>query len=176
MASKIMDMTKELAEDIVLFKVGKETPAASVSLTARTLRRIAAEVEATHGDLFVNMLRTLDCQTDNYSEVYSKIVESMFEDHVINWGRIAVLFTFSGHLALYCKQHGLQEESDLVPLWLTSFVNKRLLKWIQNIGGWDSFNEHFKEKKADRGRWTDVICTMSVVVAGAAGAALVFAR
>lgn len=141
MASKIIDTTKELAQDIVLMRIGKETPASSISLSARTLRRIASEVETTHGDLFVNMLRSLDCQADNCSEVYAQIVESMFADNVINWGRIAVLFAFSGHLALFCKQNGLQEASELVPLWLTSFVNRRLLKWIQNNGGWVSVRQ-----------------------------------
>jgi hypothetical protein len=62
----------------------------------------------------------------------------MFADNVINWGRIAVLFTFAGHIALYCNRHDSQEDADLVVLWLTEFVNRKLLKWIQNNGGWVS--------------------------------------
>jgi hypothetical protein len=138
MASRIMDMTKELAQDFVLFKLGKASPANSVSLTARTLRRIATEAEAKHGELFANMMRTISCSSDDISESFLKIVEAMFADNIINWGRIAILFTFAGHLALYCDRHGSHGDADLVVLWLTEFVNKRLLKWIQNNGGWVS--------------------------------------
>ena len=47
-----------------------------------------------------------------------------------------------------------------------------------NIGSYfqESFNEHFKERKdANSMCWSDVLCTVGLV-AGAAGAALVFAR
>lgn len=133
-----MEMTKELAHDIIRFKLGKASPAQSISFTARTLRRIGSEVEAKHGDLLANMMRTISCSDDHISESFSKIVETMFADNVINWGRIAVLFTFAGHIALYCNRHDSQEDADLVVLWLTEFVNRKLLKWIQNNGGWVS--------------------------------------
>jgi hypothetical protein len=173
MTSKVMEMTKELVHDFIWFKLGKATPAQSISLTARTLRRIGSEVEAKHGDLLANMMmRTISCSDDHISESLSKIVETMFADNVINWGRIAVLFTFAGHIALYRNRHGLQVNADLVVLWLTEFVNRKLLKWIQNNGGWGSFNEHFKERKDDTGVWwRDALC-----VGLMAGAALVFAR
>ncbi|CAB3984086.1 bcl-2 1 [Paramuricea clavata] len=172
MASNIVEMTKELAQDFIYFKVGKANPVTSISLSARTLKRVATEVEAKHGDLFESMTRRISCSDDNISESFKKIVENMFADNVINWGRIAVLFTFAGHIALYCDRHGSQEDPDLVVLLLTEFVNRKLLKWIQNNGGWDSFNEHFKERKDDTGVWwRDALCVGLV-----AGAALVFAR
>ena len=133
-----MDMTRELADDFVLFKLGKGRPANTISLSARTLRRIAAELEKTHGDLFANMIKTIDCCSDAISVTFVEIAENMFADKVINWGRIAVLFTFAGNLALYCDRHDLEEDTKLVVLWLTEFVNRRLLKWIQNNGGWVS--------------------------------------
>ena len=135
-----MDTTKDLAEDFVCYKLGKGKPVNIISLTAKTLRRIAADAEATHGDLFANMMRTIACDSDDISESFLKVVEAMFADNIINWGRVAILFTFSGHFALYCEQHGSQEDADAVVNWLTQFVKRRLHKWIQNNGGWVSKN------------------------------------
>ena len=132
-------MTRELAKDFVGFKLGKAS-AANVSLTARTLRRVAGEVESSHGDLFQSMIRTITCESDDISRSYSDIMKSMFSDNVINWGRIAVLFTFSGQVAIHCEKVGSPgEDADLVISLLTDFVNGRLLKWIQNAGGWVSY-------------------------------------
>lgn len=137
-ASRTMDLTRELAKDFVCFKLGKAS-AVNVSPTARTLRRVATEVETSHGDLFQSMIRTITCESDDISRWYSDIMKSMFSDNVINWGRIAVLFTFSGQVAIHCEKHGsLGENADLVVSLLTDFVNSRLLKWIQNAGGWVS--------------------------------------
>ena len=138
MDTRIMDMTNELAQDYVCFKLGKGKPVNSISQSAKTMRRIGCEAEATHGDLFTNMMRTISCDSDDISEAYVKIVETMFADNIINWGRIAILFTFSGHLALYCERHGSGEEANSVVPMLTDFVRRRLLKWIQNNGGWVS--------------------------------------
>lgn len=141
MGSIVMDTTNELAKDFVGFKLGK-TSAADVSMIARTLRRVAADVESNHGDLFQNMIRTIACSSDDISQSYSDIVKNMFSDNVINWGRIAVLFTFSGQVAIHCQKQGSPEDADRVISLLTDFVNTRLSNWIENAGGWVSFT-HF---------------------------------
>ena len=136
-----MDTTNELAKDFVGFKLGK-TSTADVSMIARTLRRVAADVESNHGDLFQNMIRTIACGSGDISQSYSDIVKNMFSDSVINWGRIAVLFTFSGQVAIHCDKQGSPEDADRVISLLTDFVNTRLSNWIEKAGGWVSFT-HF---------------------------------
>ncbi|WP_395241737.1 Bcl-2 family protein, partial [Salmonella sp. s51933] len=104
------------------------------------------------------------------------IAKEMFADHIINWGRIAVLYTFAGQMAIYCERNNMKAESANVPDWLSTFVNKNLSSWIEKTGGWDALNEYFQEKKDGNDMWWgNVLCTVGLV-AGAAGAALVFAR
>ena len=134
-----LKLTRELAEYFIWFKLGKVSTA-NVSLTARTLRRVAGEFESSHEDLFQCMIRTITCESDDISRSYSDIMKSMFSDNVITWWRIAVLFTFSGQVAIHCEKVGSpREDADLIISLLTDFVNSRLLKWIENAGGWVSY-------------------------------------
>ena len=133
-------MSEELAKDYIGFKLGKklETPNNSA---ARTLRRLAKDLEREHGELFHNMLKGLNAEPQSYSlngALFQSIAKEMFADRVINWGRIAVLYTFAGELAVYCKEHHMEAESASVSGWLSAFVDKNLSGWIEKTGGWVS--------------------------------------
>lgn len=138
MALTTKEITKELANNYILFKRGKKSADKNISLTAKTLRRTSSMLEANHGELFANMITNISRCPDEISQSFVKVLENIFSDNVINWGRIAILFTFAGQLAVYCDRHETQEQADLVVFWLAEFVNTRLLKWIENNGGWVS--------------------------------------
>lgn len=136
MASKVNEISEQLAYDYVGFKLGKN-PGAPTSLTAKTLRRLAADLERQHGDLFKNMLNSLNSPGKN-TDTFQRIADEMFSDQVINWGRIAVLYTFAGHMAVHCENSNRQVESEKVAYWLSTFVNRKLSNWIVKAGGWVS--------------------------------------
>ena len=102
-------------------------------------------MESRYSDFFEITIRTITCNLDDvmeFSQSYCAIVRGMFSGNVINWERIAVLFTFSGQLAIYCeKEQRSPIYADIIILLLAQFVNTEnteLFKWIQNAGGWVS--------------------------------------
>lgn len=131
---KVNKMTEELSEDFIGYKLGKNTEIPN-NLTAKTLRRLAADLEREHGELFKNMLEGLrSSQTDE--TLFFKIAKEMFTDQITNWGRIAVLYTFAGHMAVYCDKRNLKTESENVAYWVSSFVKSNMTDWIVKSGGW----------------------------------------
>ena len=132
-------MSEELAKDYIGYKLGLKSDTPN-NAAAKTLRRLAADLEREHGDLFNNMLKELNKAQQNHVNgvVFQNIAKEMFADHIINWGRIAVLYTFAGQMALFCEKHNMKAESANVPDWLSTFVNKNLSGWIEKRGGWVS--------------------------------------
>ena len=131
---KVNKLTEELAEDFIGYKLGKNTEIPN-NLTAKTLRRLAADLEREHGDLFKNMLKSLRSPHTGET-VFLKIAKEMFTDQIINWGRIAVLYTFAGHMAVYCEKNRMKTESENVACWVSSFVKSNMTDWIVKNGGW----------------------------------------
>ncbi|KAI4899588.1 hypothetical protein NFI96_016506, partial [Prochilodus magdalenae] len=65
-----------------------------------------------------------------------KLVETVFRDEEINWGRIIVLFYSIGKLsAKMVLAHLPAVFTDILTLSL-EFFRKQLLQWIRNMGGW----------------------------------------
>uniref|UniRef100_A0A8B9GUN9 Bcl-2 Bcl-2 homology region 1-3 domain-containing protein n=1 Tax=Astyanax mexicanus TaxID=7994 RepID=A0A8B9GUN9_ASTMX len=65
-----------------------------------------------------------------------KLVEGVFSDGQINWGRIIVLFYSVGKLAAKMVLAHLPEVfSEILNLSLDYF-RRTLLQWIRNMGGW----------------------------------------
>ena len=136
-------ITEALAHDIVKWKLDEEISTTQLSTSVKTLRRIASDLDISHGDIFSSMLQVISEQGKDIPKSFIAISENMFSDNVVNWGRIAVLFTFAGHLAKFCQRNELLERPDVVSTWLVEFVNAHLLEWVVEVGGWVSVNKIF---------------------------------
>ncbi|XP_060758421.1 apoptosis regulator BAX-like [Neoarius graeffei] len=71
-------------------------------------------------------------------KIFPKLVEGIFSDGQINWGRIAVLFYTVGRLAVKMV---LADSPTVLSEILDSclhFFRTKLLPWIRNMGGWIS--------------------------------------
>ncbi|XP_036399169.1 apoptosis regulator BAX-like [Megalops cyprinoides] len=69
---------------------------------------------------------------------YWKLVNKVFEDGVISWERIVVLFYIAGKIAVKCvSAHIPQSVSDIIS-WTLDFFRRNLVDWIREQGGWES--------------------------------------
>ncbi|KAF5894768.1 apoptosis regulator BAX-like [Clarias magur] len=85
---------------------------------------------------FNNQIDILACLYDK--GIFSKLVENVFSDGQINWGRIIVLYYAVGKLAVKMVLANLPRVfSELVDSCL-DFFRTKLLVWIRNMGGWIS--------------------------------------
>ncbi|KAM9457258.1 apoptosis regulator BAX-like [Clarias gariepinus] len=85
---------------------------------------------------FNNHIDGLACLCDK--NIFSRLVEGVFNDGQINWGRIIVLYYAVGRLAVKMVLANLPRVfSELLDSCL-DFFRTKLLVWIRNMGGWIS--------------------------------------
>lgn len=73
----------------------------------------------------------------------------MFCDEIYNWGRIATVYAFAGHLAKYLIEqlNGDDRDAYNLGIYVGMFVNERLGTWIASNKGWEGFVDHFQSRK-----------------------------
>ena len=126
-------ITLSTARDIVHFYTKPLSYKPSTRHSQRMVR-LSRELLDKHPDLFESMLS--GCKP----EQFESIAKHMFQDDIINFGRLVTLYTYVGLLA---KRWGKEE-------WLTyalsSFVERRFGDWMIKVGGWRAFLEFFPSK------------------------------
>ncbi|GAA6066704.1 apoptosis regulator BAX isoform X1 [Tachysurus ichikawai] len=71
-------------------------------------------------------------------KIFSKLVEGVFDNGQINWGRIIVLFFAVGKLAVKMVLANLPAVFSEILDSCLDFFRTKLLAWIRNMGGWIS--------------------------------------
>ncbi|XP_030649909.1 apoptosis regulator BAX-like [Chanos chanos] len=66
---------------------------------------------------------------------FTKLVQEVFRDDQINWGRIVVLFYSVGKLAAMMARDNFPMIDGIISLTM-DFFRRKLLDWIRNVGGW----------------------------------------
>lgn len=123
----------ELAKDYVYFKLSKEWH--SNCKEAMLLRRLGQEIEVRHELLLKHMCERLDINEESAERTFKEIADETFATGV-NWGRIVVLYTFAGKMAVFSSEHHL-DLADRIVTWVGDYVTS-LSDWICKEGGWVS--------------------------------------
>ncbi|KAL2090340.1 hypothetical protein ACEWY4_015028 [Coilia grayii] len=74
-------------------------------------------------------------QNPEKRDIYQKVVEQVFDDGEINWGRIVMLFYTVAKIAkelVTCLPGGV---SDMIS-WTVGYLKKNVVGWILKMGGW----------------------------------------
>ena len=130
-------VTRELAEYTVNY-FAQNSGAKPTSTHAETLKRTMDEVSTRHKLVFSNMAQKLEISKDNLEDVFINVVEEMFTDNQLNWGRIVTIYAFGGHIARYCKRSGMVDLLPRLIQVLSEYTTRRLGPWIDHEGGWVS--------------------------------------
>ncbi|KAG9349957.1 hypothetical protein JZ751_026310 [Albula glossodonta] len=69
---------------------------------------------------------------------YWTLVNKVFEDGVITWERIVVLFYIAGKLAAKVVRDSVPHRVTDIVSWTLDFFRRNLLNWIRQQGGWES--------------------------------------
>lgn len=71
---------------------------------------------------------------DTAFETFLSVAMQIFQDGVVNWGRIVTLFYFGYKLAIQ-----VLTQVPLIKMiieWVVKFIKEKLVKWITEQGGW----------------------------------------
>lgn len=112
----------------------------------QTMRLMQRKFHRTHCNVFDQNSQPI--VSDNAHAHFLEVISNLFKDGIITWGGIIAAFHFGAELALKHIECG---QSDMVPLvigWLTNYIEKHILCWIEHQGGWSEFCSYFWRQTA----------------------------
>ncbi|CAH1780747.1 unnamed protein product [Owenia fusiformis] len=103
------------------------------------IQYLGSEMEKNHPDVYKNISRQLAVTMNSEKivrETFMQVVENIFEDGRITWGRIVSLFPLAGSFSVDCVQQSHGEFVNTVVDAVATVVENKLVGWIQQQGGW----------------------------------------
>ena len=101
----------------------------------KTMRRTVRELSDRHDIAFKGMVQKLNVNDTNAFPTFVSVVDEIFEDGQINWGRIVAVYTFAARLAVHCRKQS-PDCDERIALYAGKYVASKLGKWILDNGGW----------------------------------------
>ena len=117
----------------------------SVSRILFELRRIAAEISENQTiERFVESVPVYASK-----ELFFEVCHRVFEDGIVNWGRIVMILYFGCRLIIRSLSQTTQTTQDTTWVkdmlrWVVDFIIKQYAKWILSRGGWGMIKEWAK--------------------------------
>ncbi|KAM4634436.1 apoptosis regulator BAX-like [Polymixia lowei] len=87
---------------------------------------------------FQDAIDAMPCSTSSSSNNFSELVNIVFEDGLITWERIAVLFYIAGKLAKRMVLALIPQSVMDIFKWTVNYFRSTLLRWVCDHGGWIS--------------------------------------
>jgi Apoptosis regulator proteins, Bcl-2 family len=113
-----------------LLVVGKNTR------YSKTLNRLIEETHATHEILFKSITKKLSpCD----AAAIKAVVEEMFTDNIISWGRIVTVYALIYH-----------SMAEIDRCDIADYIADKFSSWIEQQGGWIEFEKFFEMPSIDR--------------------------
>lgn len=142
----------------------------------RAMRASGDEFERRYRSAFAQLPAQLQVSQATLRARFSDVLDELFRDGV-NWGRVVAFFAFGGALCAECVDKELPGLVSSVASWMTSYLEDRLLWWVDDNGGWDAFVELYGNGVGtDAARWGDTMwpSLQTVIGVAAVGACLTF--
>lgn len=93
---------------------------------------------------------------------FVKVADELFEDGVINWGKVIFLYAFASRLTAYLKKKN-PENKDKIGLYVGKYVGSKLGRWILDNGGWDGFADSFLRENAVKDKtWMGILLSKAL--------------
>ncbi|XP_042201031.1 apoptosis regulator BAX-like [Callorhinchus milii] len=147
----LLEIGKVLLRDFIMERLSRSTEQFGVSLanlgpfpqdtgTAHPHLKGMSDSLRRIGDLLSNdtkLQQGIAHMSDCSKETFFKVAEEVFSDGVVNWGRVVMLFIFACILVLKALTQSIPNIIQTVISWTMEFMQRYVLQWIQNHGGWE---------------------------------------
>lgn len=151
---------------------GSDSPPGAVQ---RSLRVMGDEFQAAYSNAFEDMTGVINVHGQDLKDVFYTILDSTFEDGVVNWGRIVGLFVFSSMVAVKSMACNRTDVVENVMEWTTDYLQQdKLSHFINAHGGWDGFVQFHRNPKIhnrDDILWNKARSSFGYIFAGVASVA-----
>lgn len=112
-----------------------ETRTSSVQ---ETLRKLCIDFEERFRPQFSDMIDQLQLTPNTVYQSFHQIIQEVFSEGDVNWGRVLVLFGFGGVMAVDCVDNNMPQFVDSIVDWVSTYLDNQLSQWISSHGGWVS--------------------------------------
>lgn len=139
------------------------------SKAALSMRAMADEFEERYHDQFSDMCQQLHVTQNTAYSTFLAVINELFSDQTINWGRIVALFSFSGALSLQSVEREMPHLVDNIVDWAYTYLIANLDDWIRTHGGWNGFVEFYENGPNNQADTWPSIGKICVLATGALG-------
>ena len=108
------------------------------------LCELTTYIRETHSEVFEELHGQLELSETTAYGTFVGVTDELFKGG-ISWGRIATLLSFVGFVARRCHEQDLHGLVPSLTGWTKRFFKSRLFAWIEQVGGWDGFDNHFRD-------------------------------
>ena len=126
----------QIAKDTIHYICRHDNCIPPANRTSIVMRTLLDDTLMNRLEMMRNLVVTLDIQSREQLELLHSIATNMFDDQLVNWGRIVTFHAFCGYLARYCEERSIPDCGDLIAEILANIVVNRLGLWIVANGGW----------------------------------------
>lgn len=129
----VRSMSETIANDVIInYETDDKKPP---NKYCKTMRRTVRELSNRHDIAFKGMVNKLKISETNAFPTFVSVVDEIFEDGKINWGRIVAVYTFAARLSQHCKD-SCPDSDERISLYAGKYVASKLGRWILDNGGW----------------------------------------
>jgi len=103
----------------------------------RFVADICTQLGEENAEFFNTIGDNMNVRQSNAKEVYISVCQTVFQDGIVNWGRIMSLITLAATFAVHLTKRGELGAVVKIPQWLGEVVDDELADWIVHRGGWE---------------------------------------
>ncbi len=103
---------------------------------AHTMRHVVAKIIQRNELKLNSCMLQMNISEENSGWVFDAVLNEMFNDNRMNWGRVATVYALAGKLAKYCYDNELVRLVGRIGREAGNYVAVHLKHWIEEQGGW----------------------------------------
>lgn len=114
-------------------------PPAQPAEVCSYVAKLCTKLEKESCSFFENLPNQMNLRQDNAKNTFMRICKQVCQDG-INWGRIMTVYALAGVFAVHFVNKGQVQLVTKIPSWIKEVVEKHLVDWLVQEGGWVSEN------------------------------------
>lgn len=138
-------------------------PPAQPSETFTHVTKLCTQMEQDSSSFFEGLPQRMNLRAENAKATFMSLSKRVVCHDGINWGRIMSIYTLGGAFAVHFVNKGQIHIVPKIAYWIQEVVEKHLVDWIIQEGGWDNISKKCGDTQSS---WTSYVTVGVFAAAG----------